>query len=90
MPSQKKPIITFPCKQYPIRILGTLQTAQQQNTIIAIIKKYDPDNTGALATKQSRKGTFQSMLFSIYATSEIQLKKLHHDLKATGLVKIVL
>ncbi len=90
MSSQEIPKITFPCNDYPIRIIGNLNTPENQKVILSIIKQYDPLNKGCLSIKQSKHGNFQSMLFSIFATGEQQLFKLNRDLKATGLVKIVL
>ena len=44
----------------------------------------------AVAVKNSRKGTFQSMTITIEAQSEEQLSLIHRELMDTGLVSMVI
>ena len=85
---QDAPKIEFPC-DYPIRVLG-ISAPDYKECVTTIVKQHAPDFCGKVEVKDSRNGRFQSVLVTIRATGEAQLKALYADLKATGRVHMVL
>ena len=88
MTHQEPPKIIFPC-DYEIRILGNAATDFQQ-VVCDVVKKHAPDYDGNYRTKASRTGKFTSVMVTIFATGEPQLKAIYEDLKATGRVQMVI
>ena len=90
MNSQQETIkIKFPCRDYPLKIMGPT-TPDFKEAILQIIKKYDRRHDGTATTRQSRKGNFTSVNVNIYATGTEQIKKLYAALKESGRVSMVL
>lgn len=89
MSEHEPPRIEFPC-DYPIRVLG--RSAENFETVvIEIFQRHAPGfDQETIAVKGSSKGTFKSMTITITATGPEQLKILHEDLMATGLVNMVI
>jgi hypothetical protein len=83
------PKIEFPC-DYRIRVLGVAGEDLVANVleIVAIHAKPVPEH--AVSVRDSRNGNYQSVVFSIWATGEPQLRALHADLVARSFVKLVL
>ncbi|MFN2288423.1 MAG: YbeD family protein [Chromatocurvus sp.] len=89
MSAQEPPKIEFPC-EYPIKVIGR-RTESFQSVVIAVFERYAPGfDHAAIAVRDSRKGTFATITVTITATGEEQLRALHRDLMATGLVQMVL
>lgn len=87
---QEPPRIEFPCENYSIRIVGTASDDFQQ-VVVDVVSKHAPDmDHKRVSTKDSSKGNFLSVTVYITATGEPQLKAIFDDLKATGLVKMVI
>jgi putative lipoic acid-binding regulatory protein len=89
MHEQKAPSIEFPCA-YPIKVLGR-QLPALQPAVLEIFDRHAPgfDRTAVVA-RGSRKGNFVALTITITATGPEQLRALHEDLMATGLVQMVL
>ncbi len=85
---QDAPKIEFPC-DYPIRIMGKAAPDYKQ-FVVDVVKKHAPEFSGHAEVKESRNGTFQSVVVVIRATGAPQLKALYEDLKASGRVHMVL
>ncbi|MDN3523753.1 DUF493 domain-containing protein [Halomonas sabkhae] len=82
------PKITFPC-DYPIKVVGDAVEGfvdMVRETVSRHDPSFDPQRIEVI---DSRNGRFQSVRFSIRATGEEQLKALFHELKASGLVHMV-
>lgn len=89
MSVQEPPKIEFPC-DYPIKVLGN-RCQEFRAVILEVFERHAPGfDPGAITTRDSRKGTFIAMTVIITATGPVQLKALHEDLIATGLVKMVI
>lgn len=88
MSEQEAPKIEFPC-DYPIRIIGTA-TADFEDFVKQVVKNHAPDFDGKTQEKKSRTGKFTSIMVTIQATGEPQLKALHEELKASGRVHMVI
>lgn len=85
----QRPLIEFPCKDYPIKVLGDAFVDFEQEVLAAI--KVHAEICGKPAPlNASRNGRFSSITVNIVATGEPQLKRLHEDLKALVFVKMVL
>ena len=89
MSAQEPPKIEFPCA-YPIKVLGN-RCEEFRAVILAVFERHAPGfDSGTITTRDSRKGTFVAITVTITATGPVQLKALHQDLMATGLVKMVI
>ena len=85
----KAPKIEFPC-DYPIKIMGEAHGLFRE-TVLAVVSKYDAEyDPGRVTERASSGGKYVSLTVFITATGEDQLKKLFEDLKATGMVRMVL
>lgn len=89
MPEQEPPRIEFPC-DYPIKVLGRRVEAFEA-AVIAVFERHAPGfDRDSVSLRDSRHGTFVAMTVIITATGPDQLDALHRDLRATGLVQMVL
>lgn len=83
------PKIEFPC-QYPIKVIGTAGDDFAE-VICEVVERHAPGvDTTTIDVKDSKNGRFLSLRLVITATGQEQLEALHRDLKATGLVHMVL
>lgn len=84
------PKIEFPCKDYPIKVMGDAGD-ELHALVIEVFNKhapgFDPEH---IRIKASSKGSFQSITVLVTATGVAQLEALHNDLRASSLVKMVL
>lgn len=81
--------ITFPC-EYPVRIVGDA-VENFREKVIAVITKHAPDfDEASIKMRDSKNGNYQSLSLIITATGKPQLQALFDDLKATGIVRMVL
>lgn len=89
MTEQEPPRIEFPC-EYPIKVLGRNREGLQ-DAVVAVFERHAPGfDEAAIRVRDSRKGTFLALTVTITATGPEQLRALHRDLMATGLVQLVL
>ncbi|MDO8861706.1 DUF493 domain-containing protein [Haliea sp. E1-2-M8] len=89
MSTEEPPKIEFPC-DYPIKVLGR-SCDGYESLIIEVFERHAPGfDQETIAIKGSSKGTFTSMTITITATGPEQLKALHEDLMATGVVNMVI
>ncbi len=90
MSEPSAPKIEFPCENYPIKVIGDNHPTLQDR-VIEIMQKHAPDiDLAQISQHVSRNGSFVSIRVRIRATGESQLKSIHADLLATGLVKMVM
>ena len=83
------PKIEFPC-QYPIKVIGSAGEDFAE-VICEVVERHAPGvDTTTIDVKDSKNGRFLSLRLVITATGQEQLEALHRDLKATGLVHMVL
>ena len=83
------PKIEFPC-DYPITVMGDA-AEDFEALVVEVVKRHDPDlDTSLVRMRHSSHGRFSSVRVIIRATGKDQLQALHHELQATGRVKIVL
>lgn len=87
-PKGEPPKITFPC-DYPIKVVGDADeefVAMVCQTVTRHDPAFDPKD---IQVVDSRNGRFQSVRLTMRATSEAQLQALFAELKASGLVHMV-
>lgn len=90
MTAQEPPKIEFPCKDYPVKIMGDATEAMHQ-FVLAKTEEHAPGfDRDKVAIKASSKGRFQSITVYITATSVEQLERYHQALIADAAVKMVL
>lgn len=90
MTEPQPPKIEFPCEDYPIKVLGDAGDALYR-CVIQVMERHAPGfDEAAITVKDSRNGRYQSVTVWIVATGEPQLHSIHQDLRASGLVKMVL
>lgn len=84
------PKIEFPCKNYPIKVIGEAGDGFAE-MVVEVIRRHAPDlDAGTLVSRDSSKGRFVSVQVLITATGVEQLEAIHLDLRATGRVQMVL
>ena len=52
--------------------------------VMAIVKNHDAEHDGEFTVRDSKKGRFQSVVVTINATGEPQLRALYEELKGSG------
>lgn len=86
---QEAPKIEFPL-DYPIKVIGD-NHEHFMVEVAAVVQRFDPKFQAKSITKvPSKKGTFVSLRFSIWATGEEQLSSMHKALLDVQAVKMVL
>lgn len=85
-----KPVIEFPCDDYPIKVIGSASESFA-SSVVAIVKVHVKTfEAESLVEQPSSRGNYTSLRMSIRATGERQLKALHADLMSHPQVKLVL
>lgn len=87
---EEAPKIEFPCA-YPVKVMGA-NVANFQEDILLIFRRHAPDDVleERITTRVSGAGKWVSVTITITATGREQLEALFIDLKASGLVTLVL
>lgn len=84
------PKIEFPCKDYPVKILGDAGD-ELFDFVCEITEVYAPGfDRSKVVIKSSSKGRFNSITVFITATGVDQLSAYHKALKENSAIKIVL
>jgi uncharacterized protein len=83
------PKIEFPC-DYPIKVIGDAQANLKLRVIEVMRVHADVIYEEKITERLSKEGRFQSVTVTIIATGVPQLEKIFADLKATGIVKMVI
>lgn len=87
---QQPPAIEFPCKDYPVKIMGNTG-AEIYQFVIETTEIHAPGfDRGKISIRTSSKGRFQSITVYITATSVDQLESYHQALTAHRSIKMVL
>lgn len=84
-----RPLIEFPCKDYPIKVLGDAFVGFRDEVLVVMNKHAELCGEPA-PLNASRNGRFSSITVNIVATGEPQLRALNDELKALSFVKMVL
>lgn len=85
-----KPVIEFPCENYPIRVMGESGESLCQ-FVMDVFERHAPGyDRSRVQVRPSRNGRFESVCVFITATGTRQLEDLFTDLKQNPAVKMVL
>ncbi|MBQ0760333.1 MAG: putative lipoic acid-binding regulatory protein [Zhongshania sp.] len=84
-----KPTLEFPC-QYPIKVIGVADQNLRQRVIEIMRANAGDIDESQIAERESSEGRFLSVTVVITATGKPQLDTIFAELKATGIVKMVL
>jgi putative lipoic acid-binding regulatory protein len=86
----ERPVIEFPCEDYPIRVIADASDSLRQD-VVDIVRTHDAGfREHTVDERSSRGGRYTSVRLSIRATGEPQLRALHAELMAHPLVRLVL
>ncbi len=85
----KAPKIEFPCADYPIKVIGDTG-AGFKDQVIDIVKRHATIEEDKTAERQSSNGKYTTLQLHILATGQDQLYNINSELRATGVVKMVL
>ena len=89
MAAQTPPKIEFPC-DYPVKVLGR-SVPEFRPAVTAVIERHAPGfPRERISVRASRQGRFTALTFHITATGKPQLRAIHMELMATGLVQMVI
>jgi putative lipoic acid-binding regulatory protein len=84
-----KPLIEFPCENYPIKVIGNSGDTLRRN-VVDIVRMHDETfSESSIEENPSSQGNYTAVRLAIRATGERQLKALHEDLMSHPLVKLV-
>ncbi|RMO90138.1 hypothetical protein ALQ33_100039 [Pseudomonas syringae pv. philadelphi] len=81
--------IEFPCKDYPIKIIGDTSVGFTA-AVMKVLEKHATVDLKTLAERQSSNGKYTTVQLHIIATGEDQLRDINSALRATGFVHMVL
>ncbi len=89
MMSDQETLFEFPC-EFPIKVMG--ETADDfDRHVVSIIRQHVADiPEGAVTSRTSRGGKFQSVTVTFTATSKEQLDAIYMALTACSRIKMVL
>jgi putative lipoic acid-binding regulatory protein len=85
----KEPKIEFPCADYPIKIIGDTGVGFRDR-VVEIVERHATVNHGINQERQSSNGKYTTLQLHIVATGQEQLYNINSELRATGVVKMVL
>ena len=84
------PKITFPCRDYPIKVLGDAGE-QLHQLVLDVMHEHAPGfDQQRMTVRDSAQGRYQSITVFITATGIPQLETIHNVLRANAAVKVVL
>ncbi|HEX4880944.1 MAG TPA: DUF493 domain-containing protein [Porticoccaceae bacterium] len=89
MADEQPPRIEFPCA-YPVTVVINAKSVLREQ-IFAVFARHAPGfDTASVTERASRNGNYRSLVFTITATGETQLRQLFEGLKECPGVHLVL
>ena len=89
MCSSSKPLIEFPC-EYPIKIIGDGSSVFTDHIESVMTNAIGLGNYSKISEKYSKNKKWLSITISFTAKNENQLRRIHHHLKVSNSVKMVI
>ena len=89
MCSSSKPHIEFPC-EYPIKIIGDGSSMFTDHIESVMTNTIGLGNYSKISEKYSKNKKWLSITISFIAKNENQLRRIHHHLKVSNSVKMVI
>ena len=84
-----KPLIEFPC-EYPIKIIGDGSSVFTDHIESVMTNTVGLGNYSKISEKYSKNKKWLSVTISFIAKNENQLRRIHHHLKVSNSVKMVI
>ncbi len=84
-----KPLIEFPC-EYPIKIIGDGSSVFTDHIESVMTNTVGLGNYSKISEKYSKNKKWLSITISFIAKNENQLRRIHHHLKVSNSVKMVI
>jgi putative lipoic acid-binding regulatory protein len=82
-------LLEFPC-DFPIKVIGKPGRAID-TVVFSLVRAHAPDlSEGAIRSRASRNGTYQSVTVTIRATDRAQLDRIYRALTAHDDIQMVL
>lgn len=89
MADDEDTLLEFPC-EFPIKIIGKAD-CDLDMLVFSLVSPHVPDlGEGAIRTRLSREGNYQSVTVTIQATSKAQLDDIYRALSARDEIIMVL
>ena len=89
MCSSSKPLIEFSC-EYPIKIIGDGSSVFTDHIESVMTNTIGLGNYSKISEKYSKNKKWLSITISFIAKNENQLRRIHHHLKVSNSVKMVI
>ena len=89
MCSSSKPLFEFPC-EYPIKIIGDGSSVFTDHIESVMTNTVGLGNYSKISEKYSKNKKWLSITISFIAKNENQLRRIHHHLKVSNSVKMVI
>ena len=89
MCSSSKSLIEFPC-EYPIKIIGDGSSVFTDHIESVMTNTIGLGNYSKVSEKYSKNKKWLSITISFTAKNENQLRRIHHHLKVSNSVKMVI
>jgi putative lipoic acid-binding regulatory protein len=89
MCSSSKPLIEFPC-EYPIKSIGDGSSVFTDHIESVMTNTVGLGNYSKISEKYSKNKKWLSITISFIAKNENQLRRIHHHLKVSNSVKMVI
>ena len=89
MCSSSKPLIEFPC-EYPFKIIGDGSSVFTDHIESVMTNTVGLGNYSKISEKYSKNKKWLSITISFIAKNENQLRRIHHHLKVSNSVKMVI
>ena len=89
MCSSTNPLIEFPC-EYPIKIIGDGSSVFTDHIESVMTNTIGLGNYSKISEKYSKNKKWLSITISFIAKNENQLRRIHHHLKVSNSVKMVI
>lgn len=89
MADSDETLLEFPC-EFPIKAIGKARD-DLDAIVFSLVRPHVPDlGEGAIRTRPSRQGNYQSITVTIHATDRAQLDSVYEALSASEHILVVL
>ena len=87
--AQQDSLLEFPC-DFPIKVMGRRGPALRAITLEIVERHAGKLEPGRISERLSGKGSYQSITYTIEASSRAQLDAIYRELTASGVVLVAL
>jgi len=87
--TDKDDLFQFPC-EFPIKVMGRDSESFRSLTLAIVERHAGPLAAGSISERQSSKGRFLALTYTIRAESRAQLDRIYQELTDSGVVLVSL